>query len=122
MDSDFIERLQRVSLTAEEDEVIMVRLGHRKKTLEEWSLSLPGRNLTGIQRLVVSLASDKAVREVILRNTSVPEFQWTPYAVNELFQPPRSNNPTEGNMEQMEEENRSSLPLSVVILLIVAVA
>nr|XP_023887284.1 uncharacterized protein LOC111999390 [Quercus suber] len=117
------------------------------------------RNLTGIQRLVVSLASDKAVREVILRNTSVPEFQWTPYAVdyvrplisdeepglvtrilmwiwdgtkakfgkfvsvvNELFQPPRSNNPTEGNMEQMEEENRSSLPLSVVILLIVAVA
>ena len=43
MDSDFIERLLRVSLTAEEDEVIMVRPKHRKKTLEDWSLSLLGR-------------------------------------------------------------------------------
>ena len=43
MDSDFIERLQRVSLTAEEDEVIMVRPEHRAKTLEECSLSLLGR-------------------------------------------------------------------------------
>ena len=43
MDSDSIERLQRVSLTAEEDEVIMVRSEHREKTLEDWSLSLLGR-------------------------------------------------------------------------------
>ena len=38
--------------------------------------------------------------------------------VNELFQPPKSNNPTEGNKEQMKEKFRSSLHLSVVILLI----
>ena len=42
--------------------------------------------------------------------------------VNELFQPPKSNNPTEGNKEQMEEKIRSSLPLSVAILLIMVVA
>ena len=42
MDSDSIERLQRVSLTAEEDVVIMVRSKHRKKTLEDWSLCLLG--------------------------------------------------------------------------------
>ena len=42
--------------------------------------------------------------------------------VNELFQPPKSNNPTEGNKEQMEEKIRSSLLLSVVILLIAVVA
>ncbi|XP_030965677.1 uncharacterized protein LOC115986615 isoform X1 [Quercus lobata] len=41
MDSDFIERLTE-DLTAEEDEVIMVRSEHREKTLEEWSLSLLG--------------------------------------------------------------------------------
>ncbi|XP_050282316.1 uncharacterized protein LOC126723089 isoform X2 [Quercus robur] len=112
-----------------------------------------------VKRLVVSLASDKAVWDVILRNTLVREFQWTPYAVNyvrplisneepglatriliwiregteakfvkflslvnELFQPPKSNNPTEGNKEQMEEKIRSSLPLSVAILLIMVVA
>ncbi|XP_030962834.1 uncharacterized protein LOC115984080 isoform X2 [Quercus lobata] len=115
-----------------------------------------------VKRLVVSLASDKAVRDVILRNTSLREFQWTPYAVNyvrplisneepgseepgfftrilmwiwdrikskfgkflslvnELFQPPKSNNPTEGNKEKMEE--KYSLALSVVIFLIVVVA
>nr|POE67570.1 hypothetical protein CFP56_65017 [Quercus suber] len=116
-----------------------------------------------VKRLVVSLASDKAVWDAILRNESVREFQWTPYAVNyvrplisneepdlatrilkwildatkakvieliekflslvnELFQPPKSNNPTEGNKEQMEEKIRSSLLLSVVILLIAVVA
>ncbi|XP_030963119.1 uncharacterized protein LOC115984291 isoform X1 [Quercus lobata] len=116
-----------------------------------------------VKRLVVSLASDKAVWDAILRNESVREFQWTPYAVNyvrplisneepdlatrilmwildatkakvieliekflslvnELFQPPKSNNPTEANKEQMEEKIRSSLLLSVVILLIAVVA
>ncbi|XP_065632704.1 uncharacterized protein LOC111999389 [Quercus suber] len=35
--------MDSVSLTAEEDEVIMVRSEHREKTLEEWSLSLLGR-------------------------------------------------------------------------------
>ncbi|XP_075646582.1 uncharacterized protein LOC142617565 [Castanea sativa] len=43
MDSDFIERLRRVNLTAEEDEEIIVRSKHREKTLEEWSLILLGR-------------------------------------------------------------------------------
>ena len=42
--------------------------------------------------------------------------------VNELFQPPKRNNPTEGNKEQLEEKFRSSLLLSVVILLIAVVA
>ncbi|KAF3951784.1 hypothetical protein CMV_022597 [Castanea mollissima] len=111
-----------------------------------------------VKKLVVSLASDKAVWDVILRKTSVQEFQWTPYAVNyvrplisneepgwatrilmwiwdgtkakfgkflslvnELFLPPRRNNPTEENMEQTEENIRS-LPLTVVIFLIVVVA
>ncbi|XP_030963118.1 uncharacterized protein LOC115986612 isoform X5 [Quercus lobata] len=35
--------MDSVSLTAEEDEVIMVRSKHREKTIEEWSLSLLGR-------------------------------------------------------------------------------
>ena len=43
MDSDFIEHLQRVSLTAEEGEVIMVRAKNQEKTLEDCSLSLLGR-------------------------------------------------------------------------------
>nr|POE85713.1 putative inactive leucine-rich repeat receptor kinase xiao [Quercus suber] len=42
MDSDFIERLRRVSLTLEEGEVIQVRSEHRKPILEECSLSLLG--------------------------------------------------------------------------------
>ena len=42
--------------------------------------------------------------------------------VNELFQPPKRNNPIEGNKEQMKEKFRSSLLLSVVILLIAVVA
>lgn len=46
MDSDFIERLRRVSLTPEEGEVIQVRSENRKKILEECSLSLVGRFLT----------------------------------------------------------------------------
>ena len=43
MDSDFIEHLRRVSLTAEEGEVIMVRAEYQEKTLEDCSLSLLGR-------------------------------------------------------------------------------
>ena len=42
--------------------------------------------------------------------------------VNELIQPPKRNNPIEGNKEQMKEKFRSSLLLSVVILRIVVVA
>ena len=42
-DSNFIEQLQRVSLTVEEDEVIMVQSEHREKTLEDCSLNLLGR-------------------------------------------------------------------------------
>ena len=45
MDSDFIERLQRISLTAEEGEIITVRSDHHEKTLE-CSLSLLGCFLT----------------------------------------------------------------------------
>ena len=43
MDSDFIEHLRRVSLTAEEGEVIMVRAEYQEKTLEDCSLNLLGR-------------------------------------------------------------------------------
>ena len=43
MHSDFIEQLRRVSLTVEEDEVIMVRSAHYEKTLEDCSFSLLGR-------------------------------------------------------------------------------
>ena len=46
MDSDFIERLRRVSFTPEEGEVIQVRSEHRKQISEECSLSLLGRFLT----------------------------------------------------------------------------
>ena len=42
-DSNFIERLQRVSLMMEEDEVIMVQSKHHEKTLEDCSLNLLGR-------------------------------------------------------------------------------
>ena len=42
-DSNFIERLQRVSLMVEEDEVIMVESENHEKTLEDCSLNLLGR-------------------------------------------------------------------------------
>nr|POE81802.1 hypothetical protein CFP56_57765 [Quercus suber] len=42
MDSDFIERLQRINLTSEEEEVITVRSDHREKILEECNLNLIG--------------------------------------------------------------------------------
>ena len=46
MDSDFIERIQNITLTEEEGEVITVGGTHRDKILEECSLSLLGRFLT----------------------------------------------------------------------------
>ncbi|KAK9991541.1 hypothetical protein SO802_026526 [Lithocarpus litseifolius] len=42
MDSDFIERLQKISLTEEEEIDIAVRVSHRRETLEEFSLSMIG--------------------------------------------------------------------------------
>ena len=46
MDSDFIERLQKIKLMAEEGEVIIVRAENREKILEDCSLSLVGRFCT----------------------------------------------------------------------------
>ena len=46
MDSDYIERLQRINLTEEEGEVCQVRVTRRKEILEECSLSLLGCFLT----------------------------------------------------------------------------
>ena len=43
MDSDFIDRIQRISLTEEEGEIIKVRSDNHAKVLEECSLSLMGR-------------------------------------------------------------------------------
>nr|POE88897.1 hypothetical protein CFP56_47450 [Quercus suber] len=48
MDSDFIERLQRINLTSEEGKAITVRSDHHEKILEESNLSLIGRFLTAI--------------------------------------------------------------------------
>ena len=46
MDFDFIKRLQKISLTEEEEGVIAVRGDHRKQILDECSLSLMGRFLS----------------------------------------------------------------------------
>lgn len=43
MDSDFIDRIQRISLIQEEGEIIKVRSDNRAKILEECFLSLMGR-------------------------------------------------------------------------------
>ena len=43
MDSDFIDRIQRISLIEEEGEIIKVRSDNRAKILEECFLSLMGR-------------------------------------------------------------------------------
>lgn len=45
MDLDFIEQIQNITLTLDEDELITVRAVHREKTLEEYSLSLIGKFL-----------------------------------------------------------------------------
>ena len=46
MDSDFIDKLQSITLTEEEGEVIKVGVIQRERILEECSLSLLGRFLT----------------------------------------------------------------------------
>nr|POF05709.1 uncharacterized protein CFP56_39797 [Quercus suber] len=46
MDSDFIERMQRINLTAKEGEIIQVCPRQRERILEECSLSLFGKFLT----------------------------------------------------------------------------
>ncbi|XP_075669967.1 uncharacterized protein LOC142639709 [Castanea sativa] len=46
MDSEFLERLQRISLTEEEELDIKIQVHHHKETLEECSLSLLGRFLS----------------------------------------------------------------------------
>ena len=46
MDSDFINKLQSITLTEEEGEVIKVGVSQRERMLEECSLSLLGRFLT----------------------------------------------------------------------------
>ena len=46
MDSDFVERLQKIQLTKKEGEVVKINLAHREKTIEECSLTLLGRFLT----------------------------------------------------------------------------
>ena len=46
MDFDFIKRLQKISLTEEEEGVIAVRGDHRKQVLDECSLSFMGRFLS----------------------------------------------------------------------------
>ena len=43
MDSGFNERLQKISLTEEEEGFIAVRVNHRKQVLDECSLSSLGR-------------------------------------------------------------------------------
>ena len=46
MDLDFIERIQHITLTSKEDQPITVRVIHRDKILEEYSLSLIGKFLS----------------------------------------------------------------------------
>ncbi|KAK9989376.1 hypothetical protein SO802_029615 [Lithocarpus litseifolius] len=46
MDSDFLERIQNISLTPEEDEPITIRAARREAILEEYSLSLIGKFMT----------------------------------------------------------------------------
>ena len=46
MDSDFIERIQNISLTSEEEEPITIRTARRDEILEEYSLSLIGKFMT----------------------------------------------------------------------------
>ena len=46
MDADFLERIQQLQLTTEEEEAITIRLVRREEILEEYSLSLIGKFLT----------------------------------------------------------------------------
>ncbi|KAL0007913.1 hypothetical protein SO802_009415 [Lithocarpus litseifolius] len=62
MDSDFLERVQNITLTEEEGEVIKVRSTHRDKILVACSLSLLGRFLT--TRLYNQSAAKSLLRSV----------------------------------------------------------
>ncbi|XP_065625608.1 uncharacterized protein LOC112020135 [Quercus suber] len=62
MEFDCIERLQRISLTSEEGEIIKVHSDYREKALEECSLSLIGRFLT--TKLINSRAAKSLLRSV----------------------------------------------------------
>ncbi|XP_075640356.1 uncharacterized protein At4g02000-like [Castanea sativa] len=74
MDSDFIERIQNITLTKEEGEVIKVGGTHRDKILEECSLCLLGHFLTtrsynqgaakSLIRLVWKMGSDLKIVDV----------------------------------------------------------
>ena len=46
MDSDFMDKLQSITLTEDEGEIIKVGVSQRERMLEECSLSLLGRFLT----------------------------------------------------------------------------
>ena len=46
MDSNFIERIQNISLTSEEEEPITIRVVRREELLEEYSLSLIEKFMT----------------------------------------------------------------------------
>ena len=46
MDSNFIERIQNISLTSEEEEPITIRTAREDEILEEYSLSLIGKFMT----------------------------------------------------------------------------
>ena len=46
MDANFLERIQRMQLTTEEDETITICLVRRQEILDEYSLSLIGKFLT----------------------------------------------------------------------------
>ena len=48
MDFDFIEQIDKLKLTVEEGEEITIRSTQREKILEEWSLSLIGKEFTAI--------------------------------------------------------------------------
>ena len=60
MDSDFIDKLQSITFTKEEGEVIKVEVTQRERMLEECSLSLLGRFLT-------TQAFDQHVAKALLR-------------------------------------------------------
>ena len=62
MDLDFVERLQKISLTKEEEMDIAIRVNHRRENLEECSLSMIGRflcekplNLKAVKSLLQSV-------------------------------------------------------------------
>ena len=55
MDSELLDRIQRMQLMTEEDEAITVRPIMRKEILEEYSLSLIGNFLTTSDLKVVEM-------------------------------------------------------------------